>query len=203
MSVREDLVHRILRGSAIVIALSGAILVFIQYFFPTWPLATWAQPLLQWVILLTAAAILFATAHLFVRYVRQVPEKPVSVLVLVAFTVTFGAGLLPELVEVNTWLYRWLLAPGLAALFALLPIFLIYAIYTRLHLRDLGALLFAGSLLLVLIGQTPLLAAEVPFLAAIRHDILIGPTAAVFRGVLIGLALSIILSVMSRLRIKT
>ena len=181
----------------------SGVVVFLQYFFPTSATLTGlAQPFLQWVVLLTATALLLAVANLVARHVRQLPQQQLSGFLLVGFAVMFLAGLLPAGYEhgLGQWLYRWLLAPGLAALFALLPIFLGYALVQRLRIRDVGGLLFALALVLVLLGQTPLLVDKLPFLAAIRHDILIAPVAAVFRGVLIGLALGVILTTLSRIR---
>ena len=194
------------RVLALSIGLVGGVVVFLQYFFPdSATLSSLAQPVLQWVVLLTAAALLLAIGNLLARHVRQLPGQRSSALLLVGFAVMFVAGLLPAGFEggVGLWLYRWLLAPGLAALFALLPVFLGYALVQRLRIRDVGALLFALTLALVLLGQTPLLVDKLPFLAAIRHDILIAPVAAVFRGVLIGLALGVILTILSRMRAQS
>ncbi len=191
------------RVLALLIGLVGGVVIFFQYFFPTSTTFTsLAQPFLQWVVLLTAASLLLAIGNLLVKHVRQLPQQQLSGFLLVGFAVMFVAGLLPSGFEngLGQWLYRWLLAPGLAALFALLPIFLGYALVQRLRIRDVGGLLFALALVLVLLGQTPLFADKLPFLAAIRHDILIAPVAAVFRGVLIGLALGVILTTLSRVR---
>ena len=185
------------------IGLTGGVVVFLQYFFPdSATLTSLAQPFLQWVVLLTAASLLLAIGNLLARHVRQLPGQHLSGFLIAGFVVMFVAGLLPAgyTEGLGQWLYRWLLAPGLAALFALLPIFLGYALIQRLHIRDFGALLFAVTLVLVLLGQTPLLVDKLPFLAAIRHDILIAPVAAVFRGILIGLALGVILAILTRIR---
>ncbi len=193
------------RVLATLVGLVGGVVIFFQYFFPTSPTFTsLAQPFLQWVVLLTAASLLLAIGNLLIKHVRQLPQQQLSGFLLVGFAVMFVAGLLPSGFEygLGQWLYRWLLAPGLAALFALLPIFLGYALVQRLRIRDVGGLLFALALVLVLLGQIPLLVDKLPFLAAIRHDILIAPVAAVFRGVLIGLALGVILTTLSRIRLR-
>ena len=191
------------RVLAILIGLVSGVVVFLQYFFPTSATLTGlAQPFLQWVVLLTATALLLAVANLLARHARQLPQQRLSGFLIVGFVVMFLAGLLPAGFEdgLGQWLYQWLLAPGLASLFALLPIFLGYALVQRLHIREFGALLFAVTLLLVLLGQTPLLVDKLPILAAIRHDILVAPVAAAFRGILIGLALGVILTILTRIR---
>jgi len=190
------------RVLAILTGLVGGVVVFLQYFFQdSATLTSLAQPFLQWVVLLTAASLLLAIGNLVVRHIRQLPGQHLSGFLIAGFVVMFVAGLLPAGYGegLGQWLYHWLLAPGLAALFALLPIFLGYALIQRLYIRDFGALLFAVALLLVLLGQTPLLVDKLPFLAAIRHDILIAPVAATFRGILIGLALGVILSILTRI----
>ncbi len=188
---------------AVVLGSVGGVVVFLQYFLPdSATLNGLAQPFLQWVVLLTAASLLLAIGNLLARHVRQLPGNYLSGVLIAGFVVMFVAGLLPTGYTdgLGLWLYQWLLAPGLAALFALLPIFLGYALIQRLRIRDFAAMLFAVTLVLVLLGQTPLLVDKLPFLAAIRHDILIAPVAAVFRGILIGLALGVILSILTRIR---
>ncbi len=178
---------------------AGAI-VFFNYFAPVSPISDLAQPVLQAVVLLTAAALLWGSLNLLVRHLGQMRHKRASLAVVVGFVLAFGGGLLPGGYDAGwgRWVLEWLLVPGLAALFALLPIFLAFALYQRLRIRDLGALFFVLGLLLVLLGQTPALA---PFLASLRHNLLVGPVAAAWRGVLIGLALGIVLAALSRLRL--
>ena len=195
----------ILRIAAVIVGALTGILLFLQYFLPAPALNAFAQPVLKWIVLLSGAALLLAAANLLRLHVRNLRQRPASIALLVGFAVAFVVGLLPAGFEsgAGLWLYRWLLAPGLAALFALLPIFLVYALYRHLNLRDLAAVFFAIGLLVVLLGQTPLLTERLPFLAALRHNLLVGPAAAALRGVLIGLALGVILGVFSRLRAQS
>ena len=178
---------------------AGAI-VFFNYFAPVSPISDLAQPVLQAVVLLTAAALLWGSLNLLVRHLGQMRHKRASLAVVVGFVLTFVGGLLPDGYDAGwgRWVLEWLLVPGLAALFALLPIFLAFALYQRLRIRDLGSLFFVLGLLLVLLGQTPALAS---ILGGLRHNLLVGPVAAAWRGVLIGLALGIVLATLSRLRL--
>lgn len=178
---------------------AGAI-VFFNYFAPVSPISDLAQPVLQAVVLLTAAALLWGSLNLFVRHLRQMRHKRAGLAVVVGFVLTFVGGLLPVGYDAGwgRWVLEWLLVPGLAALFALLPIFLAFALFQHLRIRDLGALFFVLGLLLVLLGQTPALA---PFFGGLRHNLLVGPVAAAWRGVLIGLALGIVLAALSRPRL--
>lgn len=190
--------------AAVVGSLVGALL-FLHYFLPLPTLDLIAQPLLSWVVLLSGAVLVMASGNLVWRHARTVRRAPLAGLVVVGFLLTFGAGLLPGGMAsgLSQWLYRWGLAPGLAAVFALLPIFLAAALYRRLNIRDAGLLVFALGFLIVMLGQTPLLAARIPFLAALRHNVFVGPGAAAMRGVLIGAALGVVLATLRRPRIES
>ncbi|MCP4168426.1 MAG: hypothetical protein GY759_21385 [Chloroflexi bacterium] len=193
--------YKVMRWLALLFGMLSGTIIFFNYFLPSPTLDGIAQPILQWVVLLTGASLLFAAIHLLMQHARRLMQNPASGLLVLGFAVTFVAGLLAEGFSngLGLWIYRWTIAPGMAALFALLPIFLAYALYRRLHVRDVGMFLFAATLLIVLIGQTPALVERFPVLAALRHNVLIGPAAVAFRGVLIGLALGIVLSVLARL----
>ncbi len=176
---------------AIIVAFFSGLLAFTNYFFSVPALVAPTQFLLKTVVLVSGAALLMAAINLAWRHVRQARQKDVGSLLLVTgFVITFVAGMLPGGFQsgLGGWLYQWLLAPGMAALFALLPIFLAYALFKHLSLRDLGGFLLFLGMIIVLLGQTPSLAATFPVLAAFRHDLLIGPAAAAFRGVILGLA---------------
>ncbi len=183
---------------AVTLAVFAGMLAFANYFFASSSLAGATQFLLKTVVLTSGAALALAAFNLAARHLRRVREKDVGSLLLVTgFAIAFGAGLLPEGFQAGLggWLYRWLLAPGMAALFALLPIFLAYALFRHLSVRDLGGFLFFIGMVVVLLGQIPALASSLPFLPAFRHDLLIGPAAAVFRGVILGLAVGVILAI--------
>ncbi len=190
----------LVRILALVVGGVAGAVVFFNYFAPVSPISELAQPVLQAVVLLTAAALLWGSLHLLVRHLGQMRHNRASIAVVVGFVLTFVSGLFPGGYDAGwgRWVLEWLLVPGLAALFALLPIFLAFALYQRLRIRDLGGLFFVLGLLLVLLGQTPALA---PLLGGLRHNLLVGPVAAAWRGVLIGLALGIVLAAFSRLRL--
>ncbi|HFQ95238.1 MAG TPA: hypothetical protein ENK30_01575 [Anaerolineae bacterium] len=181
------------------VALTAGLLAFANYFFPQSFLNGPTQALLKTTVLVSGGALLLAAFHLAWRHWPKARQKdPGSLLLLAGFAGTFVAGLLPGgfLAGAGNWLYHWMLAPGMAAVFALLPIFLAVALIRHLSLRDVGgALLFLG-LMAVLLGQIPGLTANVPFLAGMRHDILIAPAAAAFRGVLLGIAIGSILALL-------
>lgn len=201
MSTDPRLSPSLFRTLAALVAGVAGVVVFLNYFLPGTAITLLAQPLLQAVVLLTAVALLLASLRLLVRHLVQIRRSPASIALASGFVLALAAGLLPAGFEggIGAWVYQWLLGPGLAAVFALLPIFLVYALWRHLRLRNAGMVLFALSLLIVLLAQTPWLAARVPALAMARHNLLVGLGAAVFRGVLIGLAVGLILATLSRL----
>ena len=186
---------------AFLIAFIAGLLVFVSYFFPGSLWKAPAQFVLKTTVLLVAGALFWASLALVRRHLFKARKKRLeSVLLVVSFTVMFVAGLLPGgfLLGPGGWLYQWALAPGMAALFALLPIFLAFAILRHFRLRDFGGFLFFLGMVVVLLGQTPAMAAYMPLLAGFRHDLLIGPAASVFRGVLLGIGVGVILAVILR-----
>jgi hypothetical protein len=185
------------------LALAAGLVLFVNYFFPLALLNAPAQFLLKTGMLTSAGALLLILVQLVRRHGPQARQRqPGSILLLTGFGIMFGAGLLSGRFDtgVEGWLYQWALAPGMAAIFALLPIFLIFALTRRLRIRDLGGFLFFLGMVFVLLGQMPGLSRVTPFFAATRHDIFIAPAAAAFRGVLLGLALGGILAILRRAR---
>jgi len=183
---------------AVLMALTSGLLALGNYFFGLAIFTTATQFVLKVTVLTSGAALLMAALHLAVRHVTRARHKDVgSLLLVLGFVLMFVAGLAPGGfgAGLGGWLYRWLLVPGMAALFALLPIFLAYALFRHLSVRDTGGVLFLLGLVIVLMGQTPALATKVPALAGLRHSLLIGPVAAAFRGVILGLSLGALMAI--------
>ena len=101
--------------------------------------------------------------------------------------------------EVMTRVYEYVLIPIQASLTALLPFFLAFAAYRTLRIRRtigsmLGAAVFLGTAIVVLLGQAPLfrLSGLDSGLIAAREWIMRVPAMAGMRGILLGVALGII-----------
>lgn len=187
---------------AIILAFLAGLLAFGNYFFDLPFLVAPTQFLLKTVVLVSGAALLLAALQLLGRHSLRARQKDVGSLFLaLGFIITFVAGLLPGgyRTGLGAWMYQWLLAPGMAAIFALLPIFLAYALFRHLSVRDLGGFLLFISMVFVLLGQIPALSYRFPILAAVRHDLLIGPAAAAFRGIILGLATGVLLAIFLKL----
>ncbi len=184
---------------ALILAFVSGILAFSNYFFQLPLLVAPTQFLLKTTVLVSGAALMIAAINLLWRHMKRTASGDVgSILLVTGFIVAFVAGLLPDGFHggVGGWLYQWVLAPGMAAVFALLPIFLAYALYRHLSVREIGGFLLFLGMIIVLLGQMPSLIAYFPFLAAFRHDLLIGPTAAAFRGVIFGVATGVVLAIL-------
>jgi len=187
---------------AVLLAFVAGLMVFGNYFFPRSFLTAPTQFLLKAVILVSGAALLMASFNLAWRHAKRATRKDVgSLLVVGGFIVAFVAGMMPEGFQagIGGWLYQWLLAPGMAAMFALLPIFLAYALFRHLKLQDVGGFLLFLGMIAVLLGQIPALVAPFPWLSIFRHNLLVVPAPAAFRGVILGLATGVILAVFLKL----
>ena len=187
---------------AIILAFLAGLIIFADYFWKIPILSSTSQFLLKTVVLVSATAILLAAFNLAVRHTGKLRSPKLESWLLVGgFIIAFGVGLMPEGFNAGAgrWLYHWLLAPGMAAIFALLPIFLAYALLRRFHLRDFGGFLFFLGMVITLLGQTPPIAARFPLLARARQTLLSGPVAIAFRGVILGLALGALLAILLRI----
>lgn len=186
---------------AVILAIIAGGLAFLDYFFALPILRTPTQIVLKIVILTSAAALMLAAFNLLWRHARQVRARKIeSMGVVLGFIIMFIAGLLPTAYQagLGRWLYEWLLAPGMAAIFALLPIFLTYALFRQLDIRSLGGALLFVAFIIVLLGQIPWFSNALPWLAATRYHLLTGPAAIAFRGVLLGIALGILITLTTR-----
>ena len=187
---------------AVALAFFSGLFVFASYFWGLSFLASTSQFLLKTVVFVSGVALLLAALNLARRHVRRLQNRDWGSWLLVGgFGVAFAAGMTPGGFQTGAgrWLYHWLLAPGMAAVFALLPIFLAYALFRHLTLRDFGGFLLFVGMVVVLLGQMPSLAAQFPLLAELRRDILIGPGAAVFRGVILGLSIGVVSAILLKL----
>ena len=198
MTFRNALAQRL----ALILAIFAGGLVFLDYFTVIPALRTPTQIILKTVMLTSAAALALAAFNLLLRHARQIRTRnPESVLLTAGFIIMFGAGFLPSAYRAGLghWLYEWLLAPGMAATFALLPIFLAYALFRRLDIRSLGGILLFLAFVVVLLGQIPWFSHALPWLATIRRLTLVDGASVAFRGVLMGIAMGVLITLLTRL----
>jgi hypothetical protein len=161
-------------------------------------LAALAGTLLDYVVLLAAAAAIAGGLALALRHVGDLRhargDRTGSLLLLAGMAAILVAGFVPGSSGAADPAVRWLvgalLAPLVAALFALLFFFLLAAARRgmRLRWRETTVMLLAAAVVLVL--QLPLGGAVGRSLAAVAGWALDVPIGAVFRGLLIGVAIA-------------
>ena len=198
----NDVMNRLPRAIAVMIAIVSGAVVFGNYFWQARIFAIPGQFLVKLVVLVSGAAMLMAALNLVWRHGKRLQAREgESLLVVGGFIIALGAGLMPGGFQsgLGRIVYHWFLAPGMSAIFALLPIFLAYALLKDFNLRDIGGFLLFLGMVIVILGQIPALATQFAILPRLRQFLLAGPGAAAFRGVILGLAIGVILAILMKL----
>ena len=159
-------------------------------------LAGLATALLELLVLLAAAAALAGAVALVLRHWTDLVERrrdPVGSLVLLGgFGVMLLAGFYPGSSGASDPAVRWLvaalLAPLVASLFALLFVFLLAAARRGLAIRTRQAAVMLAATLVVVVLLLPIGGTTGTWLAGISGWTMAVPIGAVFRGLLIGVA---------------
>jgi hypothetical protein len=180
----------------VAIALFAGLIVLLGYFIPA--LAPVQNILLNWAMLLAAFAVLLGVFNLITVHGEKIRRNEkgsaYSAILLLAFLVTFFAGLFLRFWRPNQpwmqWIMNAILQPVEASLMALLTVTLIYAAI-RLARRhpSLNSLLFLAFAMLSLLGLATLPFGEVPILGILArwvNQVLVLGGA---RGILLGVAL--------------
>ncbi|MGI8871761.1 MAG: hypothetical protein ACR2KI_04060 [Candidatus Limnocylindria bacterium] len=150
----------------------------------------------EWIMLLAAAAALTGAIALVATHGRALLQRGTdrigSAVLLLGLMLMLIAGFRPgssgSSDPMTRWLVAALLAPLIASLFALLFFFLLAAIRRGLAIRSRETSLMVVVALAVLVLLLPLGGALGGWLAAAAGWSLSGPIGAVFRGMLIGVA---------------
>jgi hypothetical protein len=161
-------------------------------------LAALSGALLELIVLLAAAAAITGGLALAIRHVVDVRhsrgDRVGSVLLLGGMAVMIVAGFLPGSAGADSPVVRWLvaalLAPLVAALFALLFFFLLGAAQRGLQLRSRETTVMLLAAVVVLVLLLPLGGVVGDWLAEAAGWTLAVPIGAVFRGLLIGVAIA-------------
>jgi hypothetical protein len=161
---------------------------------PAGPLTALATELYGWALVLAAFALLLGVVNVgWVHLRRIVTGEPgwwQSLALLAVLLVVLITGLIsPEGVRspLVAWVFNSLIAPGQAALFALLAFFMAGAAYRYLRIGRPGAAWMLAGVTLVLIVQMPATHSLMPpDLAALVDWVMDVPGMAALRGVLLG-----------------
>ncbi len=182
------------------IAMAVGLLVLLGYFLPLGPLAVVRAVLLQWAVLLAAAALLAGMLHMVLVHWRNLRTGGTaageSLVLLLTLLTSFGLTLFYGLQGAPTrWMVSYLILPVASSLLALLAVTLAYASINLLRRRSgLISLVFFFSLLLALLGVAALPGwGTLPFIGdTLRPWIAQVPAAAGARGILLGVALGVL-----------
>ena len=154
-----------------------------------------------WVILLGGFALILGAANVAWVHLRHVqggsPGWGHSLALLVVFFAVLTGGLIAPggaASPLMEWFFTHLIAPGQAALFALLIFFMAAAAYRYLRIGRTGGAWLLGGTLLMLVAQMPASADWLPTpVAEATSWLLEEPVMAALRGVLLGTSLAAIL----------
>lgn len=197
--MRLPIFSRIVSAVSAAIAIGVGLVVLLGFFFETPILISLRLILLQWAVILAAAALLVGLLNLLSVHINRMTEGGGSAfysLVLVAALVTtFGLGILfgPDH-PWPRWIFTNIQVPVETSLMAVLAVSLAYASARLLHHRtNLFSVIFVATALLVLLGTGSFPGGELPFIGdVIRPWLAQVPAAAGARGILLGVALGII-----------
>jgi hypothetical protein len=180
----------------ILTALCG-ILMIIEYFFPMPGVITGLNITLRsFVAVISAAALVMGTIILSVYHVTKVGTRKddwyYSVVYVVAFVVTALFGVMSVRNEMFLWIYNNMTAPIGAALYSLTAFYITSAAYRVLRARNWSAAVLLVTALVVLLMLIPIGAYLIPPVTPIGTWMRSVPSAAGFRGMIIGTSLGII-----------
>jgi hypothetical protein len=187
-------VRRSLPGATVVVV---GLLLLLDYVIINPALATIADLLLELLVLLAAAAALAGAVALVLRHWTELVERrgdPLgSVALLAGFAIILLAGLYPgssgSTDPAVRWLVAALLGPLIAALFALLFVFLLGAAGRGLMIRSRESALMLAAAAVVIVLLLPVGGAAGDWLAGAADWTLAVPVGGAFRGLLIGIAI--------------
>lgn len=160
-------------------------------------LGTLAGGLVELLILLAAAAAVGGAAALAAHHIRDLaagaPDRSDAVLLLGGMGVVLLAGLRPGSAGSSdpavNWLVAALLVPIASALFALVFFFLLGAVRRGMSIGTRETAVTVGAAIVVVVLLLPIGGAPGEWLAAAASWVRNVPLAAIFRGLLIGIAI--------------
>jgi hypothetical protein len=180
------------------IAIGAGIIVFLGYFIKIPFLLDMRAVLLQWALILTAVALIVGISNLFrvhLRKIRSGEKGSVYSLVLILsliFTLVISI-LFGPVGSWSLWIFNSILIPIESSLMAVLAIALVYAAARLFYKRtNLFTLIFAATVVFILISTFTLPGISIPGLNILRDFITRVLSVAGARGILLGVALGTI-----------
>jgi len=184
------------REAPLILSSVIGIVVILEAFVQVPLLTTIAKELMDWVVILSAAALCLASVHLMRTHIMKVSRRSslwlYSVPLLVVFIVMSGAGLFGGTkAPVFTWLFDRVYAPVDASLYGMYAFFLLSACFRAFRAKNLLATALLVTGIVVMLGRSalgPMLHHQFPTAVEWIFDI---PNTAANRGVLIGATLGL------------
>ena len=183
-----------MRVAAAVVAIAFGLLVLLGYFIPVGGLLEFRQVLVQWAVILAAAAALVGVVSLLGVHWQKIRTRQknsaYSILLIISLVTTFLLGLLGTNNPLTSLVLDAIIIPAEATLMALLAVTLIYASARLLRRRaDAMSFIFLGTALVILLVSAPLPFGKLPGGGEIKWLITEFFSVAGARGILLGVAL--------------
>ncbi len=185
-------------------AICFGLLVLLGYFLPDFDLLILLRAeILRWAAILSGVAMLIGIISLlkvhFNKFMDQKPEWGYSLVLVLTFLVTFGAGVMsfvfPDAQGLVDFMFKYVQVPVESTLAALLAVLLLVAGMRMVrYRRDWTTWLFLAISLIMLIGLVTIEAPIPDVFPFLRDWLLTVPVVAGARGILIGLALGAIIT---------
>jgi hypothetical protein len=183
-----------MRVATAVVAIAFGLIVLLGYFIPAGGLLEFRQLLVQWALILAAAAVLVGMVSLLGVHWQKVSTRQkngaYSLLLIFSLVITFVLGLLGTNNPLTRFVLDGIIVPAEASLMALLAVTLIYASARLLRRRaDAMSFIFLGIAVVILLVSAPLPFGKLPGADTVEWLISEFFAVAGARGILIGVAL--------------
>ncbi|MBE2238781.1 MAG: hypothetical protein IAE81_13400 [Caldilineaceae bacterium] len=155
----------------------------------------------EWALLLGGVALLLGVVNVLWLHIRRIAlgqrDWVLSLALIAVLIAVAGAGLLSPTGAASPlleWVFDAVIAPGQAALFALLIFFMAAAAFQYLRIGRRGGAWMLAGFLVILAAQTPFIFAWLPpGSAGVADWLLNAPVMAALRGVLLGSSLALLI----------
>jgi len=180
------------------IAIVSGIIVLLGYFIQMPFLVDLREMLLGWAVVLAGILLLVGIVNLARVHWHKVKSRDAGFVYSIVLLISLAVTLVILIVlgpthDISQWIFNYIQVPIESSLMALLAVILVYAVARMFRGRfNLFALIFVGTLLLVILGTISFPGIDLPFLRDIRAWISQVLAVGGARGILLGVALGTI-----------
>ena len=180
----------------IAIGFVAGVFMFVQFFIPHQMIKASFEDALDWAIIIGAFALVLGLGSLFRTHIDKIHRRregfSYSFVTLISFAVMLFFGIFYKTDPRTTfdWLFINVQVPLEATMFSLLAFFIASAAYRTFRARSVEATLLLVVAVIVMLGRVPI-SDKIPYLNLheITEWIMMVPTVAAKRGILLGVAL--------------